>query len=67
VTKELASWASRVRRKLSRQHDDLGAGQGAAHQVDRLADAALELILDLDLAWLRCRHGTIVSPGPLAA
>jgi hypothetical protein len=36
-----------------RQHDDLGAGQGAAQQVDRLADAALEPILDLDLARLR--------------
>ena len=35
------------------QRDDLDAGQGAAQQVDRLADAALEPILDLDLAWLR--------------
>jgi hypothetical protein len=33
-----------------RQHDDLDAGQGAVHQVDRLADTPLELILDLDLA-----------------
>ena len=33
-----------------RQHDDLDAGQDAAHQVDRLADTPLELILDLDLA-----------------
>jgi hypothetical protein len=29
---------------------DLDAGQDAAHQVDRLADTPLELILDLDLA-----------------
>ena len=50
-----------------RQRDDPDAGQDAAQQVDRLADAALELILDLDLAWLRGRHGTIVSPGRLAA
>ena len=35
------------------QRDDLDAGQDAAQQVDRLADAALKLILDLDLAWLR--------------
>jgi len=27
--------------------------RGAAQQIDRLADAALKLILDLDLAWLR--------------
>jgi hypothetical protein len=50
-----------------RQGDDPGAGHDAAQQVDRLADAALELILDLDLAWLRCRHHTIVSPDRLTA
>ena len=49
------------------QRDDLDAGQDAAQQIDRLADAALKLILDLDLAWLRWRHGTIVSPGRPAA
>ena len=50
-----------------RQRDDLDAGHDAAQQVDRLADAALELILDLDPAWLRYRHATIVSPERLAA
>jgi hypothetical protein len=35
------------------QRDDLDAGQRAAQQIDRLADTALEPILDLDLAWLR--------------
>ena len=35
------------------QRDDLDAGQDAAQQIDRLTDAALKLILDLDLAWLR--------------
>ena len=50
-----------------RQRDDPDAGHHAAQQVDRLADAALELILNLDLARLRCPHGTIVSPcGPAA-
>jgi hypothetical protein len=34
------------------QRHDLDAGQEAAQQIDRLADAALKLILDLDLAWL---------------
>ncbi len=43
------------------QRHDLDAGQHAAQQVGRLADAALELILDRDLAGLRCRHATIVS------
>jgi hypothetical protein len=43
--------------------DDLDTGQCAAQQIDRLADAALELIGDLDLARLRGRHSTIVSPG----
>ena len=42
------------------QRHDLDAGQHAAQQVGRLADAALELILDRDLAGLRCRHATIV-------
>ena len=35
------------------QRDDLDAGQRAAQPIDRLADAALKPILDLDLAWLR--------------
>jgi len=49
------------------QRDDLDAGQRAAQQVDRLADTALDLIGDLDLAQLRWRHGLIVSPGCLGA
>jgi hypothetical protein len=49
------------------QRDDLDAGQEAAQQIDRLADAALKVILDLDLAWLLWRHGTIVSPDSPAA
>jgi hypothetical protein len=49
------------------QRDDPETGQDTAQQVDRLADAALELILDLDLAGLRCRHATIVSPGRIDA
>ena len=35
------------------QRGDLDAGQGAAQQIGRLADTALEPILDLDLGWLR--------------
>jgi hypothetical protein len=35
------------------QRDDLDARQRAAQPIDRLADAALKPILDLDLAWLR--------------
>jgi len=50
-----------------RQRDDLDAGQHAAQQVDRLADAALELILDLNPARLRWRHASIVSPARLVA
>jgi hypothetical protein len=39
---------------------EVAVATGGAAEFDRLADAALELILDLDLAGLRCRHATIV-------